>query len=124
MENIKVLIIDDDPTICSLLETILSMENYQTASANDIDKKEGIIPLLEKESPQLLILDFHLRSQETVNYVPDIRADEKWKDLLVLMTSAIDCRTVCLAAGASEFILKPFNWQQFVSVVKGIIGKL
>ncbi|MDM8528668.1 response regulator [Anaerolineales bacterium HSG24] len=119
MENIKVLIVDDDSTICSLLETILSMENYQTSSVNEVDE-DGIFPLLEAEKPQILILDFHLSSQETVSYVEEIRRNVEWKELTILMTSAIDRQSTCLAAGANDFILKPFNWQDFTEVIKSL----
>ncbi|MDM8518961.1 response regulator [Anaerolineales bacterium HSG6] len=120
MENTKVLIVDDDITICSLLETILSMENYKTSSVNDVDEEKGIFPLLETEKPQILILDFHLSSQETLGYVEQIRGNVDWKELTILMTSAIDRQSVCIAAGANDFILKPFNWQDFTVVVKNL----
>ncbi len=123
MRNLKILIIDDDVTTCSLLETILQMEDHQTVSANDVGV-EGIIPLLDKENPQLLILDFHLRSKETIDYVVVIRANEKWNHLAILMTSAIDRRDDCLRAGANDFILKPFNWQQITNIVSKISEKL
>ncbi len=110
MESRKVLVIDDDPMTCNLLETILQMENYQTASINYVNS-EGIIPILEKEKPHLLILDFHLGSQETLEHTVTIRANETWQQLPILMTSAIDRSRDCLKAGATGFILKPFDWQ-------------
>ena len=117
MENIKVLVIDDDLMTCSLLETILQMENYQTASVNSI---ENILSLLNKEKPHILILDFYLGSKETLDQVPIIRADIDWQHLPILMTSAIDRRQDCLNAGATGFILKPFNWQEMTKVINKI----
>ncbi len=114
MEKTKVLIVDDDPMTCSLLETILQMENYQTASATGF---EDILALLNKEQPDILVLDFHLGSQETVGQMPLIRADATWQHLTILMTSAIDRRQDCLKAGANDFILKPFNWQEMTKTV-------
>ena len=121
METVKVLIIDDDPMTCSLLETILQMENYQTASATGFG---NIFALLEKEQPDILILDFHLGSQETLESVPLIRANADWRDLSILMTSAIDRRQDCLAAGADEFMLKPFDWQEMTKTINKIRSNL
>jgi len=119
MKNLKVLVIDDDPMTCNLVETILQMENYQTTSVNAVDNK-GIIPILESENPDILLLDFHLGTQETLEYLVNIRADETWQNLPILMTSAIDRSQECIEAGANDFILKPFNWQEMTQRINKI----
>lgn len=116
MESPKVLVIDDDPTTCGLLETVLQMENYRTASINKINHGD-IIALLSREMPDILILDYHLGAKETLQYVTDIRVNPDWRHLPVLMTSAIDHHQECLAAGANGFILKPFNWQEMTQSI-------
>lgn len=121
MEMLKILIIDDDPMTCSLLETILQMDNYQTASATSVN---DILALLDQEDPNILIMDFHLKSQETLEFVPVIRGSAAWQDLPILMTSAIDRREDCLEAGANEFILKPFDWQDLTKTVNKIRDNL
>jgi len=119
MENPKVLVIDDDPMTCNLLETILQMENYRTVSANHINDND-IISLLDKETPDLIIMDFHLGAQETLEFTAAIRADETWQHLPILMTSAIDRSQDCLKAGANDFIVKPFDWQEVTKRVNRI----
>lgn len=121
METVKVLIIDDDPMTCSLLETILQLENYLTASATSFS---DILALLDKEQPDILILDFHLSSQETLDQVPLIRASAAWHHLPIVMTSAIDRRQDCMEAGAAEFMLKPFNWQEMTRLINHIRDQL
>lgn len=116
MKTVKVLVIDDDPMTCNLVETILQMEKYETASAHSIGD-EGIVPLLESEKPDIIILDFHLGAQETLQFVVEIRSDENWKKLPILMTSAIDRSKNSLEAGANEFLLKPFNWQEMTELI-------
>jgi len=122
MENSKILVIDDDPMTCNLLETILQMENYKTVSVNHIGV-EGIVSILDDKQPQLLIMDYHLGPIKSLKYTQAIRESEKWQHLPIIMTSAIDRRQESLEAGASDFILKPFNWEeltQHVSAVKNI----
>lgn len=123
MDNQKVLIIDDDPMTCRLLETVLQMENFQTASAYQI-KDENILALINIEGPQLLILDFHLGTKETIAYVEAIRADERWHTLPILMTSGINYREKCLKAGANDFMLKPFDWREIIECINKIINDL
>lgn len=115
----KVLIIDDDNATCDLLETMLQLEDYDTATAGKVQNND-IISLLNQTSPDFLILDYHLQAQDTVIYTQAIRADATWNALPVVMTSAIDRRRQCMAAGANEFILKPFNWEQFIAIVEKV----
>ena len=116
MDNLKILVIDDDPVTCKLLETMLQMEGFQTASTNQI-KTETFMELLYKENPHMLILDFHVGSNETKPYVELIRADETWHTLPILMMSGINHQKASLKAGANHFILKPFDWQEIISLI-------
>jgi len=116
METLKILVIDDDPMTCSLLETVLGMENFQTVSTSHI-KNEDVLALLNQENPQLIILDYHLGGEETIADVKVIRADATWHTLPILMTSGIDYKQKCLDAGANGFVLKPFDWREIVDHV-------
>lgn len=117
MQNFKILIIDDDATTCTLFETILEMEDFTTASVNAIEHRD-ILTVLKREDPQLLIMDYHLGSQDTLQYVAAIRAADGWRHLPIIMTSGIDHQQKSLAAGADRFILKPFKWQEVMKVIK------
>jgi DNA-binding response OmpR family regulator len=119
MKPLKILIIEDDPTTCALLQTTLEMEGHQTAIVHDVDN-EDILSLLNFEKPDILFLDFYLGAKNTLRYLPPIRDDAEWQHLPVLMTSAIDHGQDCLAAGANDFILKPFNWDDLIEKVNGV----
>ena len=123
MKKLKVLVIDDDATTCNLLETILQMEDYQTASVSNITGLD-IISLLDQQAPHILILDLHLGSKETLDYITTIHATVAWQQLPILMTSAINRHQECLDAGATGFILKPFNWQELIKAINKIRGDL
>lgn len=122
MEPLKVLVIDDDPSTCSLLQTILEMENYQTAVASKIENR-NIIALLNQERPDILILDLHLGSEETLKYLAAIRRQPDWQALAILMISAADYAKECLAAGADAFVLKPFGWQEITTATNQLVHK-
>lgn len=118
----KILIIDDDPTTCSLLETVLQMEDYETVSSNDVED-DDIIALIEKTSPHFIVLDYNLGSTETLKYITDIRASKAWADLPVIMTSGMDRKRECLEAGANEFLLKPFDYQEVAEQINKLSDK-
>jgi DNA-binding response OmpR family regulator len=119
MEALKTLIIDDDIATCSLIQTILEKEEYQTSALHKI-ADDNIIAILEQEQPNILILDYHLKGKETLPYLPLIRNHSTWQHLAILMISAIDRSQECLAAGANGFILKPFDWQDISKAIKNL----
>lgn len=117
MENFKVLVIDDDTTTCSLFEAILQLEDFETASVTSIEHGD-ILSILNREKPHLLIMDYHLGSQPTLQYIATIKAAAGWRHLPIIMTSGLDHRQKCLAAGADRFILKPFKWQEVTKAIR------
>ena len=119
MDNLKVLVIDDDKTTCNLLETALQLENFQTASVSKIANGD-MVALLNQQSPHFLILDFHLNGEEALKYIVAIRSSPRWQTLPIIITSAIDRRRDCLDAGANEFVLKPFNWQEIIDSINRV----
>ncbi len=119
MDNLKVLVVDDDKITCNLLETVLQLENFQTASVSKIANGD-IVSLLNRETPHFLILDFHLNGEEAPKYIASIRNSPSWQDLPIIITSAIDRQRDCLAAGANEFILKPFNWHEIIQSINRV----
>jgi DNA-binding response OmpR family regulator len=123
MDNPKVLVVDDDATTCNLLETVLQMEDFSTSSINKVEN-DDIIAVLKKEKPGILILDYHLGSIETLEFITTIRANSDWQNLPILMTSAIDRHQECLKAGANKFMLKPFDWQEVTNQVNELRDEL
>lgn len=121
MTKPKVLVVDDDFVTCNLIETYLKMEGYQTASINRIENND-MITVIDREKPDIILLDFHLGSHETTKYVSAIRASEQWSWLPVIMTSAIDYRRRCLEAGATDFIVKPFDWEDVTTRINSILS--
>ncbi|GAB4439187.1 MAG: hypothetical protein Kow0031_21050 [Anaerolineae bacterium] len=97
------------------------MEQFRTASITHL-ANDDIVAVLDREQPNLLLMDFHLVSKETLGYMLAIRSSDRWHQLPVIMTSAIDYSQKCLNAGASDFIVKPFDWQEVVSRIKALLN--
>jgi len=121
MTTPKVLVIDDDYMTCNLVETFLKMEGFKAASIHRIEN-DNIISVVQKENPNIILLDYHLGSKETTRYVAALRASEQWLNLPIIMTSAIDYSRICLAAGATDFIVKPFNWDEITNRIKNLLN--
>jgi DNA-binding response OmpR family regulator len=102
----KVLLADDDITMVSLLRTLLDMEGYQVATL--WDKEGDILDNIRKEKPDILLIDFHLGDRNGLDVVRQIRQNPDLSALNIIMASGIDKTKESLAAGANDFLLKPY----------------
>jgi two-component system, chemotaxis family, chemotaxis protein CheY len=117
MPKIKILIVDDSPQIRKSLRTILEKNNYdvigEAGSGTEAIKQFNLL------SPDIIMLDIimpQLGGIETLRLLHSIR-----DDVTVIMVSAIDSVDrvkECLKAGAKHYILKPFEEDKVVEILK------
>jgi DNA-binding response OmpR family regulator len=113
---LKILLADDDFTMVALLKTLLGMEGYQAASL--LDKTGDILENIRQEKPDILLLDVHLGDRNGVDLVRQMRATSDLKEIRVIMVSGIDKSDECLAAGANDFLLKPYMPDELFSKLR------
>ena len=108
MKNEKlILVLDDDPDICTMIKMVLDYHGY---SAMDADTKEKAETILSANSIDLIIMDMLLSGADGSDICKALKQAEKTSSIPVLMFSAHpNAKTICLAAGADDFISKPFE---------------
>jgi len=83
----RILIIDDDPDITEAMTVVLENKGYEVRAAPDSD--EGMQRLKEAR-PDLMILDVMMRtSQEGFEFSRQIKHDAQFKDIPILMLTAV-----------------------------------
>lgn len=121
METKKILIVDDDIDVITIIETILKKEGYTVISAND--KKEGMRKIRE-EKPDLAILDVMMTTHyEGFELAKEINDDAELSKMPVLMQTSIDILTTTkpdVQAMAREFRKNPGFKDLHVILVKDI----
>lgn len=101
----KILIIDDDLDICTLLNRFLTRKGYLIVTANS---GQAGIALAEAENPDLILTDFRLGDMEGSMVLQQLK--EKWPRIPVLvMTGYSDIRMAVnvMKQGAFDYITKP-----------------
>jgi CheY-like chemotaxis protein len=111
----KVLLVEDDDTMLSLLKTLLMMEGFQVAVLDH--EQKDVLSSIRKEMPDLLLLDVHLPHHSGLELLRAIRESNDLKDILVVMTSGMALQTECLAAGANDFLLKPYMPDDLIGIL-------
>jgi len=110
----KILVIDDSKFICKQIKTILEPRNYILKYA--LNAKNGL-EKLKKESFDLLILDMELPDLHGLKVLDTIRKDNRFVSLPILVLSGVATPQIVresLKNGASDFLKKPFVFEEFV----------
>lgn len=118
----SILIVDDDADIGTMLKMMMEYKGYSVMLLNKADKT---LESLHTHSIDLVILDMLIAGINGTDVCRNIRAESHKARLPILMISALpDARQVCIDAGASDFISKPFEMEEIISKVSTLIDKV
>lgn len=101
------LIVDDEPQVRKLLETLLQHEGYQTVCAGS---GEEALQLVAQQPPDLILLDIMMPGMDGYEVASQLKGDETTAGIPIIMLSALSepsARVSGLETGAEEFISKP-----------------
>lgn len=120
----KILIIEDDTFLNDLESKKLTSEGYSVANANSF---EDAVTELEKNTPDIVLLDLMFPGIDGFAMLEKIKKDEKTKGVPVLVFSNLSSDSDMSRAkdlGAHEFFIKSnFTLDEIASKISGIIGK-
>jgi CheY-like chemotaxis protein len=111
----KVMIVDDDRTMVSLLKMLLEMEGFAVVGTPPADR---ILEGIRAEEPDVILMDVFLPGVDGLQLLSDLRASQDLREARVVMTSGMELSDKCLAAGANAFLLKPYTPEQLISLVR------
>jgi DNA-binding response OmpR family regulator len=115
----KILIVEDDMTMFSLLTTLLQMEGFDVAGVRDWRK---IIETVHAENPDLVLMDYVLPDVDGIEIMKQIREQPDLAKLKVMLTSGMDVSEECIEAGADSFLLKPYTPDQLIDLIEINLG--
>jgi CheY-like chemotaxis protein len=111
----KILLAEDDATMLSLLKTLLKMEGFATVQ---LGESENVLEAIYREHPEVVLLDVHLAQGNGVQLLREIRLDHQLDNTLVIMQSGMNLAEECKAAGANEFLLKPYMPDTLINAIR------
>lgn len=117
----SILIVDDEQTNVTLLETLLQMQGYTTLSA--LSGAEALT-IAVNQKPDLILLDVMMPDMDGFETVTKLKDDLATRHVPVIMITALEDRetkTKALEAGAEEFISKPINLTDLTIRVRNLL---
>ncbi|OGN88808.1 MAG: hypothetical protein A2Y88_14975 [Chloroflexi bacterium RBG_13_48_10] len=112
----KVMLIEDNPTMVSLLTTLLTLEGFSVKTPSN-HRVEAVINTILMERPEIALVDVNLRTINGLDLVREIRREPEIKDTQILMCSGSNLKQQCIQAGADGFILKPFMPDELIKLI-------
>ncbi len=109
-KDMKILIVDDFSTMRRIIKNLLRDLGYNNSAEAD-DGKTGL-PMLQTGNFDFLVTDWNMPGMSGIELLRAVRADEKLKDLPVLMVTAESKREQIVEAaeaGVNGYIVKPFT---------------
>ncbi len=117
-----ILVVDDEPHIRRLLNTILSNDGFDVVEATD--GAAGMEAVKSDAEYDFILLDFMMPGATGLEVLARIRAsDHRAKTPVIILTAKGQDtdRTAALAGGANDFLTKPFSPKKLVARIHEIL---
>jgi CheY-like chemotaxis protein len=115
----KVLVVDDDARNIFALTTLL--ENHEMEPLSATNGRQAIELIKQQEDIGIVLMDIMMPEMDGYQTMMEIRRDPKFEALPILALTAKAMkgdRDKCLAAGASDYVAKPVNTQELLSLLR------
>ncbi len=114
-----VLVVDDDPTVRSLLAKTLEKEGYRIISAgNGVEA----LALARQHRPQAITLDVLMPQMDGWSALKEFKADADLRDIPVIMVTVLNERGMAIPLGAADFVTKPVDRQRLTAILRDHCG--
>ncbi|MDB5980141.1 MAG: osmolarity response regulator [Pseudomonas sp.] len=120
-EGEKILIVDDDPGLSSLLERFFTSKGYR---ARAVANAEQMDRLLAREVFHLVVLDLMLPGEDGLSACRRLRAANNQVPIIMLTAKGDELsRIKGLELGADDYLAKPFNPDELMARVKAVLRR-
>jgi DNA-binding response OmpR family regulator len=115
-----VLVVDDEPIVREVVVSYLEREAYRTLEASDGDTARELI---EREKPELVVLDIMLPGTDGLELCRWIRARSDLPVILVTARGDEVDRIVGLELGADDYVTKPFSPRELTARIRTVLRR-
>jgi len=120
----KVLIIEDEMPIVTMLRYNLEREGFKVYFTGDGDEAVGMV---KAHKPDIIILDWMLPGMSGIDICAELRRQEETKTVPIIMLSARgeeSDRIRGLDAGADDYMTKPFSPSELIARIRAVLRRL
>jgi PAS domain S-box-containing protein len=114
-DNPRILIVEDEADVSTLLANTLRRQNWLVASASN--GAEALAYLERDESIDIILLDIMLPGQDGFKLLEQIKNNPRTEKIKIVMVSAlsrVEDKVKAFSMGASDYIVKPFSLNELI----------
>lgn len=120
-ETPKILVVDDDVRLRSLLERYLKEQDFIVRT---VENAEQMDRFLERENYHLMVLDLMLPGEDGLSICRRLRADNNPIPIIMLTAKGDEVdRIVGLEVGADDYLAKPFNPRELLARIRAVLRR-
>ncbi|MBK1647450.1 chemotaxis response regulator CheY [Rhabdochromatium marinum] len=124
-KGMKILIVDDFSTMRRIIKNLLRDLGFNNTS--EADDGSTALPMLKNGAYEFLVTDWNMPNMQGIELLKAVRADERLKDLPVLMVTAEAKREQIMEAaqaGVNGYIVKPFTAETLKEKIDKIFDRV
>jgi DNA-binding response OmpR family regulator len=116
----KILVVDDEVEVLTLIQLGLMRAGYEVATA---DNAASALQLLAQEKPNLAVLDVMMPDMDGYDLVQAIRQRSNMPILMLTAKGSVAGEVASLELGADDYITKPFSMENLVAHIKALLRR-
>ena len=123
MANMKILAVDDSPTMRRIIINTLKRAGYEDV-VEASDGKDALAKV-EIEKPNFIITDWNMPEMDGLTLVTTLRSKDEYKNLPILMVttrSVKDDIMEAMKAGVNNYIVKPFTPETLKAKINQVLA--
>lgn len=116
----KILVVDDEERLCTLIQSYLSQEGFVVVTARD--GREAIY-VARQEKPDLIILDLMMPEMDGYGFLQLHRQERPTPVIILTARLAEEDKVVGLELGADDYVTKPFSMRELTARVRAVLRR-
>src|SRR5215470_5091576 len=118
---IRVLVVDDEPSLAELLASVLRYEGWEIRTAGD---GSSAVRAAREFRPDAVVLDVMLPDFDGLEVLRRVRADHPHVCVLFLTArDAVEDRVAGITAGGDDYVTKPFSLEEVLARLRGLLRR-
>ncbi|WP_135075161.1 response regulator transcription factor [Terasakiella sp. SH-1] len=117
----KLLIVEDNPELCSLLQERLQKEGFAVDAFNEAEDAYSVLDTMRYDC---IVLDLGLPDGDGLDILTDLRAKQNMTPVLILTArDGLEDRVKGLNLGADDYCLKPFEMEELIARIRALLRR-